>query len=151
MTPLNALLLGIIEGLTEFIPVSSTAHMLILQKLLNISSDETVIAFLVLVQIGPLLALIFYFWKDLWKLIKAFFARPFSSSDNKLAWYIIIGTIPALIFGFLLRDVVQSLLSNPLMEASIRLLITAVLLGLAEWLGNLQLGKGATRTAFFSQ
>jgi len=136
MNPLYSFLLGIIEGLTEFIPVSSTAHMLILQRLLNISSDETVIAFLVLVQIGPLLALIIYFWNDLWKLIKAFFAKPFSSSENKLAWYIIIATIPALIFGFLLRDVIQLLLGNPLMEASIRLLITAVVLALAEWLGK---------------
>ena len=136
MTPIYAFLLGIIEGLTEFIPVSSTAHMLILQKLLNITSDDTVIAFLVLVQIGPLLALIIYFRKDLWKLIKAFFAKPFSSSENKLAWYIIIATIPALIFGYLLRDVVQSLLRNTLLEASIRLLITAVVLALAEWLGK---------------
>ena len=151
MTPFNALLLGIIEGLTEFIPISSTAHMLILQKLLNISSDEVVIAFLVLVQIGPLLALIVYFWKDLWRLIKAFFAKPFSSTDNKLAWYIIIGTIPALIFGFILRDVVQSLLSNPLLEASIRLLITAVVLALAEWLGkrNRSLDKMTWRDALF--
>jgi len=151
MTPFNALLLGIIEGLTEFIPISSTAHMLILQKLLNISSDEVVIAFLVLVQIGPLLALIVYFWKDLWRLIKAFFAKPFSSTDNKLAWYIIIGTIPALIFGFILRDVVQSLLSNPLLEASIRLLITAVVLALAEWLGkrNGSLDKMTWRDALF--
>ena len=136
MTPIYAFLLGIIEGLTEFIPVSSTAHILILQKLLNITSDDTVIAFLVLVQIGPLLALIIYFWKDLCALIKAFFAKPFSSSENKLAWYIIIATIPALIFGYLLRDVVQSLLRNTLLEASIRLLITAVVLALAEWLGK---------------
>jgi undecaprenyl-diphosphatase len=136
MNPIYAFLLGIIEGLTEFIPVSSTAHMLILQKMLNITSDDTVIAFLVLVQIGPLLALIIYFWKDLWILIKAFIAKPFSSSENKLAWYIIIATIPALIFGYLLRDVVQSLLRNTLLEASIRLLITAVVLALAEWLGK---------------
>ena len=149
MTPINAFLLGIIEGLTEFIPVSSTAHMLILQKLLNISSDVTVTAFLVLVQIGPLLALIVFFWKDLWNLIKAFFAKPFSTDENKLAWYIIIATIPALIFGFLLRDVIQSLLQNPLLEASIRLLITAIVLSLAEWLGkrNRSLDKMTWRDA----
>lgn len=136
MTPLNAFLLGIIEGLTEFIPVSSTAHMLILQKLLNITSDDIVFAFLVLVQAGPLLALIIYFWKDLWKLFNAFFAKPFSTPENRLAWYIIIGTIPALLLGYLLRDVIQSLLGNPLLEASIRLLITAVVLAMAEWLGK---------------
>jgi undecaprenyl-diphosphatase len=136
MTLFHAFLLGIIEGLTEFIPVSSTAHMLIVQKLLNIASDNATFAFLVLVQIGPLLALIAYFWKDLWKLLKAFFAKPFTTFENKLAWYLIIATIPALIFGYLLRDVVQSLFKTPLLEASIRLLITAAVLALAEWLGK---------------
>ena len=137
MNPFHAFLLGIIEGLTEFIPVSSTAHMLIVQKLLNISStDVVVIPFLVLVQIGPLLALVLYFWKDLWRILKAFFAKPFSSFQNKLAWYIIIATIPALIFGFLLRDVITAMLRNTLLEAAIRLLITAAVLTLAEWLGK---------------
>ncbi len=136
MTIFQSFLLGIIEGLTEFIPVSSTAHMLILQKILNISSNITVTAFLVLVQIGPILALIVYFWKDLWMLVKAFFAKPFSTPENKLAWYIIIATIPALVFGYLLRDIVTALLGNGLLEAAIRLLITAVVLALAEWLGK---------------
>jgi undecaprenyl-diphosphatase len=136
MNLFHALLLGIVEGLTEFIPVSSTAHMLIVQKLLNIASNNSVFAFLVLVQIGPLLALVVYFWKDLLKLLKAFFARPFSTFENRLAWYLIIATLPALIFGYLLRDVVQSLFKTPLREAAIRLLITAVVLALAEWLGK---------------
>ena len=136
MTLFHAFLLGIIEGLTEFIPVSSTAHMLILQKLLNIASDDRVFAFLVLVQIGPLLALVIYFWNDLWKLLKAFFAKPFSTVENKMAWFIIIATIPALIFGYLLRDLVQALFKTPLLEAAIRLLITAAVLSLAEWLGK---------------
>ncbi len=80
-----ALILGIIVGLAEFIPVSSTAHMLIAQRILNISSDNGVFAFLVLVQLGPLMALLFYFWKDYWLLIKAFFARPFFTPENKMA------------------------------------------------------------------
>ena len=136
MNIFHAFLLGIIEGLTEFIPVSSTAHMLIVQNLLNIASDATVTAFLVLVQIGPIVALILYFWKDLWALVKAFFAKPFSTPENRLAWYIIIATIPALVFGYLLRDIVTALLGNSLLEAAIRLLITAVVLALAEWLGK---------------
>ncbi len=98
-----ALLLGIIEGLTEFIPVSSTAHMLIVQKILNIPSSNAMFAFLILVQIGPLVALLVYFWKDYWALIKAFFAQPFSTQENKMAWYIIIATIPALLAGVLLK------------------------------------------------
>ncbi|HEY9152250.1 MAG TPA: undecaprenyl-diphosphatase UppP [Anaerolineales bacterium] len=131
-----ALLLGIIEGLTEFVPVSSTAHMLIVQKIFNIPSDPGMFAFLVLVQIGPLVALLVYFWKDYWSLIKAFFAAPFSSQENKMAWYIIIATIPAGIAGVLLKDVVQGLFQNPLMEAAIRLFTAAILLFLGEWLGK---------------
>ena len=77
-----AILLGIVEGLTEFIPVSSTAYMLIVQRIFNIPSDNAMFAFLILVQLGPLLALLVYFWKDYWSLIKAFFAKPFSTQDK---------------------------------------------------------------------
>jgi len=136
MNLFHALLLGIIEGLTEFIPVSSTAHMLIVQKLFSIPSSEAMFAFLILVQIGPLVALIVYFWKDLLNLVKAFFARPFSTLENKQAWFIIIATIPALLAGFFLKKVVEGLFSAPLLEAGIRLLVAAILLFLAEWFGR---------------
>ena len=102
MNLIYAFLLGLIEGITEFIPVSSTAHQLILQKLLNIPADNVMFAFIILIQIGPLVALIVYFWKDLWMLIKAFFARPFSTFENKLAWFIILATIPGALAGLLL-------------------------------------------------
>jgi len=131
-----AILLGFIEGSAEFIPVSSTAHMLIVQRILNIPSDNGVFAFLVLVQLGPLLALLFYFWKDYWSLIKAFFTKPFSTPENRLAWYIIIATIPASLAGLFLKDLIQNLFQNPLLEASIRLFTAAILLVLAEWLGK---------------
>jgi undecaprenyl-diphosphatase len=136
MTLFQSLLLGIIEGLTEFIPVSSTAHMLIVQKLLNIPAGDAMFAFLILVQIGPLLALILYFWRDLWSLVKAFFAKPFSTEENKLVWYIIIATVPALAAGVLLKHIVEGLFKTPLLEASIRLLTAAILLILAEFFGN---------------
>jgi undecaprenyl-diphosphatase len=136
MNPIQSLLFGVIEGLTEFIPVSSTAHMLVLQQLLGIQSNDTIFAFLVLVQLGPLVALLIYFWRDLWSLITAFFSRPFSSAENRLAWYIIIGTIPALVAGVLLKDAVQGLFQDPLVEASIRFFAAAVLLLVAELLGR---------------
>ncbi|HVN55583.1 MAG TPA: undecaprenyl-diphosphatase UppP [Anaerolineaceae bacterium] len=136
MTIFTALLLGIIEGLTEFIPVSSTAHMLIAQRILNIPADNAVFAYLVLVQLGPLLALLVYFRRDYWELIRAFFARPFSTPENRQAWYVILATIPALVAGVLLKDLVQSLFQNPLLEAAIRLMTAAILLALGEWLGK---------------
>ncbi len=136
MTIFQSFLLGILQGLTEFIPVSSTAHLLIGQELLGIQANDAMFSFLVLVQLGTILSLIVYFWKDLLKLVIAFFAKPFSTKENRLGWYIIIATIPALIFGYVLKSAVEALFKTPLLEAAIRLLITAVVLALAEWLGK---------------
>jgi len=138
MTLLQATLLGIIQGLTEFIPVSSTAHLLIGQHLLGIPANNAVFSFLILVQWGTLVSLFIYFGKDLRHLIKAFFAKPFSSKENALAWYIIIATIPALLIGYLLKDALEKLFATPLLAASIRLFAAAILLTLAEWLGKRQ-------------
>ncbi len=136
MTLLHSFLLGIIQGLTEFIPVSSTAHLLIAQVLLGLPSDAAAFAFNVLIQLGTLLALLVYFWRDWLDLIKAFFARPFSTPENRLAWYIIIASIPALLAGFLLKDLIAALFKTPLLEASIRLFSAAILLTLAEYFGK---------------
>jgi len=136
MNLFHALLLGIIQGLTEFIPVSSTAHLLIGQQLLGIPSSDLVFSFLVIIQIGTVISLLVLFWRDLLSLVKAFFAKPFSTPENKLAWNIIFATIPAALIGFLLRDAIESLFSQPLLQASIRLFSAATLLSLAEWLGK---------------
>jgi undecaprenyl-diphosphatase len=136
MSIVQSLLFGLIEGLTEFIPVSSTAHMLFLQQVLGIQAGDAMFAFLVLVQLGPLLALLVYFRHDLWTLVRAFFSRPFVTPENRLAWYIIVATIPALLAGALLKDAVQRLFQSPLVEAAIRFFAAAALLSLAEWLGK---------------
>lgn len=146
MTLLQALLLGIIQGLTEFIPVSSTAHLLIGQKLLGVASNNLVFAFIVIIQLGTVVSLLVLFWNDLLTLVKAFFAsfrdlqglKDFKdlSSDARLAWGLIIATIPAALIGFLLRGTVENLFQQPLLQASIRLFIAAGLLAWAEWLGK---------------
>ena len=145
MTIFQSFLLGIIQGLTEFIPVSSTAHLLIGQKILGIPSNDSMFSFLVLVQLGTLLSLIIFFWKDLLKIllatissIKFLLARDLEKIDTeaRLGWYIIIATIPALVFGLLLKSAVEALFKNPLLEAGIRLLITAVVLVAAELLSR---------------
>jgi undecaprenyl-diphosphatase len=132
MNIFHAFFLGIIQGLTEFIPISSTAHLLIAEKLFRLPADDAMFSFLVIVQLGTIVSLIIFYWNDLLGLVKAFFAKPFSTQENKLAWYIILATIPALLAGYLLKDAVQALFQQPMLEASIRLLTAAVLLTLAE-------------------
>lgn len=142
MNIIQSIILGIIEGLTEFIPVSSTAHLLIAEKLmgLNASGKETLVI-TTLIQMGPTVALIIYFWQDLIRIIQSVLkgigrGKPFEDPDARLGWYIVIATIPAALAGILLKHVVEALFSTPMIEATIRLLITAILLGLAEAFGR---------------
>src|SRR5215211_184670 len=119
MTFLQSFLLGVIQGLTEFIPVSSTAHLLIGQVLLGIPSSQRIFSFNVIIQLGTVLALILFFWKDLWAILQAFSAgilhnRPFETHDALVGWLVLVATIPALIVGFLLKDVMNELFRNPL-------------------------------------
>jgi undecaprenyl-diphosphatase len=130
----QSLLLGLIQGLTEFIPVSSTAHLLIGQQLLGIPASDAMFSFLVIVQLGTLVSLFAYYWKDLLAIIKATFNFRRSTPERNLGTYILVATLPALLAGYLLKDAVEALFMNPLMEASIRLFTAALLLALAEWL-----------------
>jgi undecaprenyl-diphosphatase len=133
MTLLHAFLLGIIQGLTEFIPVSSTAHLLIAQKILNIPASDAMFSFLVIVQLGTLVSLFAFYWKDLLLIARSTLNFQRSTPERNLGFYIILATIPALIAGYLLKDAVESLFRQPMLQASIRLFAAAALLSLAEW------------------
>jgi len=137
MSLLAALVLGIVQGLTEFIPVSSTAHLLVGGAIFRLPpEDPHVFAFTVLVQLGTLVSLLVYFRADVVALFRAFFARPFSTAANTLAWYVILGTVPALIAGKLMKPYVEDLFKSPLIGAAIRLFVAAGVLTLAEYLGR---------------
>jgi undecaprenyl-diphosphatase len=144
---LYALLLGLIQGLTEFIPVSSTAHLLIAQKLLGLPSGDLMFGFLVIIQLGTVLSLIVLFWKELLTIagsvlgsLRSMATKPREAwnltPEALLGWHILLATIPAALIGYLLRDAVEALFQQPLIEASVRLFSAAILLGLAEWLGR---------------
>ena len=140
MTLLQALLLGIIQGLTEFIPVSSTAHLLIGQELLGVT-DERVFAFSVIVQLGTVSALLIFFWKDIYHVARAFLLgiwnkKPFETHDSQLGWLLIVATIPALTFGFFMKDIIETLFADALLQAGLRLLMSAALLALVERFGS---------------
>lgn len=140
MTIIQSIVLGIIQGLTEFIPVSSTAHLLLAQHFLNWQIPEA-FKFDVLVQLGTLLALIIYFWHDLYCIVLAVLQglwkrQPFADPQARLGWYLVLATIPASIVGLALKNVVEALFANPGVEAVIRLLISAVVLFIAERFGR---------------
>jgi len=143
MNPIQAVLLGIIQGLTEFLPVSSTAHLLIGQKLLGIPTGEPVFAFLVIVQLGTILSLVVFFRTDLLNIIRSVITNLKNIKDfrklpfeSRLGWIILIATLPALVAGLVFNDLIKQLFANPLLEASIRLLTAATLMVLAELVGK---------------
>lgn len=142
MTIFHALLLGIIQGLTEFIPVSSTAHLLIGQTLIGLPANNAMFSFLVIVQLGTLVSLFVFYWKDLLQIAHSVLqflpsiTKPRDTwhftPDTWLGLYIVIATIPALLAGYLLRDAVETLFRQPMLQAATRLFSAAILLTLAE-------------------
>jgi hypothetical protein len=108
MTFLQSLILGIVQGLTEFLPVSSSAHLVLVPFVLNWTLDPTkAFIFDVLVQLGTLVAVIAYFSKDLVAIFKAVIAgirnKAFRRSNSRLGWFIVLATIPAGLGGLLLK------------------------------------------------
>lgn len=141
MTFLQAIILGIVQGLTEFLPISSSGHLVIVPFLLRWAlPEDQVFPFGVLVQLGTLLAVIIYFRKDLWSILKAFFSgifqrKPFADSQARLGWYLILATIPAGILGILLKSKVESVFQS-ITWTAVFLLVTAVFLFIAEKIGR---------------
>lgn len=108
----QAVILGIVEGLTEFLPISSTGHLVLFSQLLGIDpANRSVIAFNAVIQGGAILAILVYFTKDIWRIVKGFsiglFHKDRRGFDYRYGWYVIVGTIPVVIAGLLLSNVVD--------------------------------------------
>jgi undecaprenyl-diphosphatase len=147
MSIIEAIFLGIIQGLTEFLPISSTGHLTVAGKILNLidpEKPEQWTAFIAVIQLGTLLAILIYFWKDLWNIsiefIKEnlFTRKGFSrqSHNSKMGWYIIIGTIPVVIVGLGFKDVIEGALTKNLYVISSSLIVLGIFLALAERIGK---------------
>ena len=110
---LDALILGIVEGLTEFLPVSSTGHLTITEKLLGLTVDDPgVTAYTAVIQLGAIVATLLYFRKDIVRLLGAWASGLTSAEarthhDYQLAWAVIVGSIPVGIVGFVARDLIS--------------------------------------------
>lgn len=141
MTLFQSILLGIIQGLTEFLPISSSAHLVLTPYILGWNiPDEAEFIFDVLVQLGTLVAVIGYFWRDLVGIIKAFLLgiwhkKPFAESQARLGWLLILATIPAVLAGLLFKGLVEQAFSSPVATA-LFLIVTAIFLVTAERYGR---------------
>lgn len=143
MNLLEAVLLGIIQGLTEFLPISSTGHLTVAGKLMNLISPERPeqwTAFIAVIQLGTLVAVLIYFFKDIVNIINSFIKeniinrKKFSEQDSnsKLGWMIIIGSIPVVIIGLLFKDIIEGTLTKNLFVISGSLIGLAIILAIAE-------------------
>lgn len=141
MNLFQSILLGIVQGLTEFLPVSSSAHLVIVPYLLNweIPPAEAFV-FDVLVQVASLVGVFAFFWRDIIRILRSMLEgilqrQPFKEADSRLGWYILLATVPAGLAGLLFKDQVERAFNNPGLTA-VALLITAALLVIAERVGK---------------
>lgn len=133
LTYLHSVVLGVVEGLTEFLPVSSTGHLTITEKLLGLKVDDpAVTSFTAVVQLGAILATLIYFRRDIVRLFSAWVAglRDRSRRDDvdyRLAWFVIIGSIPVAVAGLALRNVITGPLRSLWVVAGALIVWSAVM------------------------
>jgi undecaprenyl-diphosphatase len=135
---LQAVFLGTLQGLTEFLPISSSAHLRIFPELFGWGDPGA--AFTAVIQIGTELAVLIYFRKDIWRIAKAWTLSLFKPEyrgvlDARMGWYIIVGSLPIVVLGILLKDVIERDFRN-LWIIGTMLIVLGLVLGLADRLGR---------------
>ncbi len=141
MTPLQSILLGLIQGMTEFLPISSSAHLVLFPYFMGweIPSKDAFI-FNVLVQMATLLSVILYFYRDLMEIMRGFVVslkrrKLWQEPEGYLGWLILLATLPAGLIGLLLKGQIEWAFSSP-MAVGIFLWCTALILSISEKLGR---------------
>ena len=135
MSFIEAMILGLVQALTEFLPVSSSAHVRVAGELLN-PGQEPGAAFTAIIQLGTELAVLIYFWNDITRIIGRWFKAlagkiPHSDPDVRMGWLVILGSIPIGVLGLLFEDQIDHTLRN-LYITAIMLIVFGLLLGVAD-------------------
>lgn len=138
VTYLEALILGIVQGLTEFLPISSNAHLLIVSTLAGWGDPGA--AFTAVTQLGTETAVLVYFRKDIWRIISAWTRSLYTpelrgSIDARMGWYVIVGTLPIGVLGFLFSDQIENAARNLWLVATV-LIVFGLVLGAADRYGK---------------
>ncbi|PRB18871.1 undecaprenyl-diphosphate phosphatase [Microbacterium sp. MYb62] len=135
---LEALILGVVQGLTEFLPISSSAHLRILGTFLP-SGEDPGAAFTAITQIGTEAAVVVFFWRDIVRIVTQWFRSlagkaPRNDPDARMGWLIIIGSIPIVVLGLLFQDQIETVLRSMWIVATM-LIVFGILLGIADYVG----------------
>lgn len=139
---IEALILGLVQGLTEFLPISSSAHLRIVGEFLGSGADPGA-AFTAITQLGTETAVVVYFWHDITRIIgrwfRSLFGRvPRNDPDARMGWFIILGSIPIVVLGIAFQDQIETNLRS-LWIVAFTLIGFGVLLGIADWVGRKEL------------
>lgn len=143
MSILEAIILGIVQGITEFLPISSTAHLTITGKimgLINADKPQEWTAIIAIIQLGTLVSILVYFAKDIYNIVIEFFRDNLierkgyrqQSLNSRLGWLVIIGTIPVVIVGLGFKDIIEGALTKNLYVIATSLIVLAIILFIAE-------------------
>lgn len=135
MTWWQAIILGMVQGLTEFLPVSSTAHLIVVQQWFGLPADGP---FTTVVQLGTLVAVFVYFRRDLWRMLRAVLAdlRSFrfgTTTDSRLAWLMVVGTLPAGVVGLLFSKPIKHHFYDPLSIGTVSIVFALLMLAAEVW------------------
>jgi undecaprenyl-diphosphatase len=135
---INAIILGFVQGLTEFLPISSSAHIRIVGELMGTGADPGA-AFTAIIQLGTEAAVVVYFAADIWRIISHWFLSilkriPRNDPDAKLGWFIIFGSIPIVVLGVLFQTQIETVLRS-LWVIAATMILFGILLGVADYVG----------------
>ncbi len=129
---IGVIILAIIQGIAEFLPISSSAHLIIFRDLFGIGassvSGDLALAFDIALHFGTLLAIAIYFFKDFWNMVISGLTKGTKTKDGKLFWYIVVATIPAAIVGVLFEDVIEEAIRTNYILIGIALIIMGVII-----------------------
>ncbi|MCP4187144.1 MAG: undecaprenyl-diphosphate phosphatase [Gammaproteobacteria bacterium] len=132
MDIMQLMVLAIVQGLTEFLPISSSAHLILVPLLLKWPDQG--LAFDIAVHVGSLIAVLGYFRVEVWSMLQAWLQSlpgGESSANSRLAWWVILGTLPAVLVGYLSKDIIETQLRSPWVVA-----ITTIVFGLLLWVAD---------------
>ncbi len=132
---IGVIILAIIQGISEFLPISSSAHLIIFRDLFGVGSSvigDFGLSFDIALHFGTLLAIVIYFFKDFFKMVISGLTRGIKTSEGKLFWYIVVATIPAAIAGVLFEDVIEEMIRGNFIIIGLALIVMGIIIYLVD-------------------